>query len=146
MNRIIKRKYSWHNILGMTNVHIAKALLSAAGWARGETTPVKLPNIVFILADDLGYGDVGCYNPNTRIPTPHLDRLAKEGMRFSDGHAPVTVCTPSRYSILMGRYSWRTRQGAKVLWSWDKPLIAENRLTVPVLLKQHGYRTAVIGK
>src|SRR5512137_1935903 len=66
------------------------------------------PNIIFILADDLGYGDVGCYNPESKVPTPNLDRLAREGMRFTDAHSPSTVCTPTRYSILTGRMAFRT--------------------------------------
>jgi len=69
----------------------------------------KRPNIVFIMADDMGYGDVGCYNPESKIPTPNMDRLAKEGMRFTDAHSPSAVCTPTRYGILTGRYCWRTR-------------------------------------
>ena len=68
----------------------------------------QLPNILFILADDLGYGDVGCYNSESKVPTPHLDQLAKEGIRFTDAHSPSTVCTPTRYSILTGRMAFRT--------------------------------------
>ena len=71
--------------------------------AQGED---RLPNILFILADDLGYGDVGCYNPDSKIPTPNLDRLAAKGMRFTDAHSPSTVCTPSRYSVLTGRMAF----------------------------------------
>ncbi len=104
------------------------------------------PNIVTILADDLGYGDVSCYNPESRIPTPRLDRLAREGMRFSDAHSPSAVCTPTRYALLTGRYAWRTRLQKNVLGPWDKPLIAADRLTVGKLLQQHGYATACIGK
>ncbi|MEY3837764.1 MAG: Arylsulfatase, partial [Verrucomicrobiota bacterium] len=77
------------------------ATLAAAGDPRR-------PNIVVILADDLGYGDVGCYNPQSKVPTPNLDRLAKAGVRFTDAHAPATVCTPSRYSLLTGRMAFRT--------------------------------------
>ena len=104
------------------------------------------PNIVFILADDLGYGDLGCYNQASKIPTPHLDRLAGEGMRFTDAHAPASVCTPTRYALLTGRYAWRTRLQGGVLAPWDKPLIAADRLTVAALLQQQGYTTACIGK
>lgn len=104
------------------------------------------PNIIYILADDLGYGDLGCYNAKSKIPTPYLDRLAQEGRRFTDAHAPTSVCTPTRYAILTGRYSWRTRLQRGVLRAWEKPLIAADRLTVPALLKQHGYTTACIGK
>ncbi len=104
------------------------------------------PNILFILADDLGYGDPGCYNADSKIPTPNLDQLAREGMRFTDAHAPTSVCTPTRYAILTGRYSWRTRLQRGVLGPWDKPLIAAERLTVGKLLQQQGYTTACIGK
>lgn len=106
----------------------------------------ELPNIVYILADDLGYGDLGCYNENSRIPTPRLDRLAGEGMRFTDAHSPSSVCTPTRYALLTGRYAWRTRLQRNVLGPWDKPLIEPERLTVGKLLQQHGYATACIGK
>ena len=104
------------------------------------------PNIIYILADDMGYGDMGCNNPDSKIPTPHLDRLAAQGIRFTDAHAPASVCTPSRYSILTGRYCWRTPLKSGVLWPWDPPLIEPDRLTVAGLLRQHGYRTACIGK
>jgi arylsulfatase A-like enzyme len=106
----------------------------------------EMPNIVFILADDLGYGDLGCYNKDSKIPTPCLDQLASEGMRFTDAHSPSSVCTPTRYALLTGRYAWRTRLQRNVLGPWDKPLIASDRLTVGKLLQQHGYATACIGK
>ena len=104
------------------------------------------PNVVYILADDMGYGDMGCNNPGSRIPTPNLDRLAAQGMRFSDAHAPSSVCTPSRYAVLTGRYCWRTRLKEGVLWPWDPALIEGDRLTVAGLLRRNGYRTACIGK
>jgi arylsulfatase A len=104
------------------------------------------PNIVFILADDLGYGDVGCFNPESKIPTPNLDRLASEGMRFTDAHSPSSVCTPTRYALLTGRYCWRSRLKSGVLTPWGATLIEEGRLTAPAFLRQHGYATACIGK
>ncbi|MHC4170407.1 MAG: sulfatase family protein [Planctomycetota bacterium] len=104
------------------------------------------PNIVYILADDMGYGDLACQNPESKIPTPHLDKLASEGIRFTDAHSPSAVCTPTRYGILTGRYCWRSRLKRSVLWPWDKPLIEPDRLTVGKLLKSHGYDTACIGK
>ncbi|MEN8128565.1 MAG: arylsulfatase [Planctomycetota bacterium] len=104
------------------------------------------PNIVFILADDMGYGDLACQNSESKIPTPHLDKFATEGMRFTDAHSPSAVCTPTRYGILTGRYCWRSRLKSGVLWPWDKPLIEKDRLTVPVMLKEAGYSTACIGK
>ena len=107
--------------------------------------PLK-PNIVYILADDLGYGDVGCYNPASKIPTPNIDRLAKQGMRFTDAHSPSAVCTPTRYALLTGRYAWRTRLQRNVIGPFSQPLIAENQLTVARLLRDQGYATACIGK
>ena len=104
------------------------------------------PNIVYILADDLGYGDSGCYNPASKIPTPNMDRLAREGVRFTDTHSPSTVCTPTRYALLTGRYAWRTRLQRNVIGPFAQPLIAEKLLTVPTLLREHGYATACVGK
>jgi len=105
------------------------------------------PNIVVILADDLGYGDVQCYNPERgRIRTPNLDRLATQGMRFVDAHSSSGVCSPSRYTLLTGRYHWRTRLQAGIVGVFGEPLIATERLTLASLLKQQGYRTACVGK
>ncbi|AHF14712.1 sulfatase family protein [Niabella soli] len=104
------------------------------------------PNIIYILADDLGYGDVSALNKNSQIPTLHMDQLAREGMVFTDAHSSSAVCSPTRYGILTGRYNWRTRLQSGVLWSYDPPLIPESRTTVASLLKQSGYHTACIGK
>jgi len=104
------------------------------------------PNIIFIMADDMGYGDVSCYNPNSRIRTPNIDKLAAEGIRFTDAHSPSAVCTPSRYGVLTGRYCWRSRLKRGVLGGFNRPLIETGRLTVASFLKQHGYHTACIGK
>lgn len=104
------------------------------------------PNIIIVLADDQGYGDVSAYNPESKIPTPNLDRLAKEGMRFTDAHTSSGVCTPTRYSLLTGRYHWRTHLQSGVLGGFSRPLIAKDRLTLAGLLKQKGYHTACIGK
>ncbi|MEO8659512.1 MAG: arylsulfatase [Bryobacteraceae bacterium] len=124
------------------------ALLSMASGlsaARAVAAPVQ-PNIVYILADDLGYGDLHCYNPASKAPTPHLDRFASQGVRFTDAHSPSSVCTPTRYGILTGRYCWRSRLKKGVLDGYSPALIERNRLTVPALLKQHGYATAGVGK
>ncbi len=115
-------------------------------FASDSLRAAELPNIVYILADDLGYGDLGCYNEHSKIPTPHLDQLALQGMRFTDAHSPSSVCTPTRYALLTGRFAWRTRLQRNVLGPWDKPLIAADRLTVGKLLQKHGYATACIGK
>ncbi|MBI4873646.1 MAG: arylsulfatase [Acidobacteria bacterium] len=117
-------------------------LLSAAAAAGGR----KHPNLVIILADDLGYGDVACYNPQSKIPTPNVDRLATEGVRFVDAHTPCGVCSPTRYGLLTGCYPWRSELKEQVLWPYDKPLIGKERLTLPKMLKTAGYSTACIGK
>jgi arylsulfatase A len=104
------------------------------------------PNILIIYADDLGYGDLRCYNPNGKIPTPHIDKLAAQGMMFTDAHSSSGVCTPSRYTLLTGRYHWRTRLQKGIVNAWGSPLIAEDRMTIGMLGKQNGYHTACIGK
>ena len=114
--------------------------------ARGNAPDVSRPNIVFFLADDLGYGDPRCLNPDSKIPTPHMDRLADQGMTFTDAHSPSAVCSPTRYGILTGRYCWRTSLQQGVLLPWDRPLIEPDRLTLPAMLKSHGYTTACVGK
>jgi arylsulfatase A-like enzyme len=110
-----------------------------------EPDGTRLPNIIFVLADDMGYGDPSCYGA-TRITTGNMDRLAREGMRFTDAHSSSAVCTPSRYSALTGRYCWRTRLQAGVLWGHSFPLIEPERPTTASLLREHGYATAYIGK
>lgn len=102
-------------------------------------------NIVLILADDLGYGDLSAYGANA-YETPHIDRLAKEGRLFSDAHSPHPVCTPTRYGLMTGRYSWRTWAGSANVWSDDPLLIEEGRYTLPMLLKEAGYETGLVGK
>ncbi len=123
----------------------AGAVMPLSKFALGDEGGER-PNIVFILADDMGYGDLNCQNPESKIPTPNLDKLAKQGMRFTDSHSPSAVCTPTRYGILTGRYCWRTRLKKWVLWPWDKPLIKDDRLTVAEMLKNNGYDTACVGK
>lgn len=110
------------------------------------TPPRRCPNLVYILADDMGYGDLSCLNPQSRIRTEHLDRLAAAGMRFTDAHASSSVCTPSRYSILTGRYNWRSALKQGVTFGYSPPLIEPGRQTVAALLKQAGYETACLGK
>lgn len=106
----------------------------------------RKPNIVYLLADDWGYGDVSCLNPDSKIQTPHTDRLASEGMVFTDAHSSSAVCTPTRYSVLTGRYCWRSRLKRGVLNGYSEPLIEDGRMTVPMLLRDQGYTTACIGK
>ena len=110
--------------------------------ARADTPP----NILLILADDLGYGDVSCYNPESKVPTPHLDKLAAEGMRFTDAHSPSTVCTPTRYSIMTGRMAFRTGFRGVFTGVGGPCMIEEGRLTLPGMLQKQGYVTALFGK
>ena len=107
---------------------------------------MKHPNIVIILADDMGFGDVTCYNPDSRIPTPHMDSLAGQGVRFTDMHSPSAVCTPTRYGLLTGRYAWRSNLKSGVLYGYEPALIEKGRLTLPEMLRAQGYDTACIGK
>ncbi len=104
------------------------------------------PNLVYILVDDMGYGDVSCLNEASKLHTRNLDRLAAEGMHFTDAHASSAVCTPSRYSLLTGRYNWRSSLKEGVLWGKDGPLIEKGRMTVASFLRDQGYATACFGK
>ena len=104
------------------------------------------PNIVVILADDLGYGDVQPLNPDSKIETPNFNQLAKAGMTFTDAHSPSAVCTPTRYGLMCGRYCWRTRLKRGVLAGYSKPLIEAERQTIATVLKASGYKTGCVGK
>ena len=110
--------------------------------AAAEPRQSGKPNILILLADDMGYGDPGCYNPKSKIATPNIDRLAREGMRFIDAHAPGPLCHPSRYGLMTGRYPFRIDVSK---WQ-NKPLIEERQMTIASLLKSQGYRTAMVGK
>jgi arylsulfatase A-like enzyme len=114
--------------------------------ATAATVSPERPNFVYVLADDLGYGDVKCLNPEGKIPTPNMDRLAAEGMRFTDAHSSSAVCTPTRYGLLTGRYNWRSRLKNGVQGGMSPDLIEPNRPTVASFLKSEGYHTACIGK
>ncbi len=119
------------------------AILCAAIFLLGlSNVPAAPPNVVIILADDLGYGDPGCYNPDSKIPTPNIDRLAAEGMRFTDAHASGPLCHMSRFGLLTGQYPFRVRVD-----DWrERPLIADGQMTIASLLKGQGYQTAMVGK
>src|ERR1051325_6936847 len=130
---------------GLFCVALTAGLFSGQG-RPAEPAKKAAPNIVYILCDDLGYGDVRCLNPNGKIPTPNVDRLAASGMIFTDAHSSSAVCSPTRYGILTGRYNWRSRLKSGVLGGMSPRLIEPGRLTVPAFLKQHGYHTAGIGK
>ena len=125
-------------------VQAAMVLLAPSFDVRAASTK---PNIVFILCDDLGYGDIQVLNPeHGKIKTPSVDRLAREGMIFTDAHSGSAVCTPTRYGLLTGRYSWRTTLQSGVVQGFKPCLIAEDRPTVASFLKAQGYHTGIVGK
>ncbi|MEE2712786.1 MAG: arylsulfatase [Planctomycetota bacterium] len=104
------------------------------------------PNVVILLADDMGSGDPRCSNPESRVPTPNIDRIAREGVRLTDAHSPSSVCTPTRYGVLTGRYCWRSRRKSGVGNGYSPALIEPGRLTIASILKAKGYHTACVGK
>ena len=120
--------------------------LMLTGAAPPRPTPSR-PNVIVLLADDLGYGDVGCYGANPgHIRTPNIDRLAREGIRFTDGHSASSVCTPSRYSLLTGEYPFRSKRGGRIL-PGDAPLaIVPGSFTLPAMFQKSGYATGIVGK
>ena len=130
----------------MKTVGSGVILMGMPGWLKAAETKGKPPNIVYMLCDDLGYGDIRCLNPEGKIATPNVDKLAADGIIFTDAHSGSSVCTPTRYGVLTGRYCWRTRLQSWVLEGYDQPLIEPQRMTVASLLKQNGYATACIGK
>src|SRR5262245_40167897 len=113
-------------------------------FSKAEAQSSPLPNIVLIYMDDLGYGDVSCYGAK-RLKTPNIDRLASEGLRFTDGHCPAATCTPSRYALMTGEYAWR-KKGTGVLRGDASLIIEPGRTTLPSLLQKAGYSTGVVGK
>ena len=122
------------------------ALASTAPRAQESDERAALPNVLVVLADDLGYGDVSCYNDEAKVATPNIDRLAAEGMRFTDAHSPSTVCTPTRYGLLTGHMPFRLGYRGVFTGAGGPCLIADGRLTLPGMLRERGYRTACVGK
>ncbi len=126
---------------------VALILSTFVPLATNQAHAAELPNILLIMADDLGYGDVGCYNPESKVETPNIDRLASEGMRFTDAHSPCSVCTPTRYSLMTGQMAFRIPNGGRVFSGAGGPsLITPDRLTLPKMLQRQGYHTACVGK
>lgn len=130
----------------LQTVGLGVSILGFGGLTACKIRRKSRPNIVYIIADDMGYGDVSCLNPDGKISTPNIDRLASEGMTFTDAHSGSAVCSPTRYGILTGRYCWRSRLESGVLWGYSRALIPKTRMTVASLLKKHGYATACVGK
>ena len=135
-------------IIGMIFLSVMSCNSSKIGTSEKKKSTVEnsRPNIIYILADDLGIGDLTIYNKDGKIPTPNLDQFGREGMKFNDAHTSSSVCTPTRYGILTGRYNWRTPLKEFVLWGNSPSLIEKDRLSVAQLLKNSGYKTANIGK
>lgn len=125
---------------------LSAAICAAAMACVAEPVQAAGPNIVVILADDFGVGDIQAHYPDNKIATPHLDRLVRQGMSFTDAHSPSAVCSPTRYGLLTGRYAWRTRLQEWVIAAYEPPLISANRPTLASFLKQQGYHTTCIGK
>ena len=140
LNDLVQR-VSAMALFALTLLHAANPVIVAAK----EETPPR-PNIIVILADDMGYGDVQALNEKSTIPTPNLNRLSEQGMTFLDGHSPSAVCTPTRYGLLTGRYCWRTSLKRGVLGGYSKPLIDPDRSTIASMLKKQGYNTGAVGK
>jgi arylsulfatase A len=136
------------SILTLTGaLAVGAAPLAESAYAQVQTPALGKPNIVIVMADDLGYGEIQSYNPERgKIPTPYADRLAAEGMMFTDAHSGSAVCTPTRYGLITGRYAWRTRLQQGVVKDDVTSLIAEGRLTLGQLLREQGYHTAAFGK
>ena len=111
-----------------------------------EAEPERLPNIIVILADDMGIDAVAAFNERLGLQTPSIDRLVAQGMSFMDAHSTSAVCSPTRYGLLTGRYNWRSRLKRGIVGKWERPLIEQPRLTLPEMLREHGYATTMIGK
>lgn len=136
----LKRREFLKTVGAATATAVVPAGLMAA------SDPLARPNVVFILADDMGTGDVSYLNANSKIPTPNINRIGAEGIYFSDAHSPSALCTGTRYGIMTGRYSWRTRIKSGVCWGYSRHLIEPERMTIASLLKDAGYKTACFGK
>jgi arylsulfatase A-like enzyme len=132
------------DVFHSVSVTLFISILAASSLPGAERS--DLPNIVIIMADDMGYGDVRTLNPVSGIPTPNLDALARQGMTFVDGHSPSAVCTPTRYALLTGRYCWRSKLKSGVLGGYSPPLLEDGRRTIADMLQGQGYRTAAVGK
>ena len=143
LNRSIKQNKMNHRTTKFLTF-ACLAAFQAASVADAETS--QPPNIVYILADDMGYGDVSALNPESKIITPNLDKMANDGMIFTDAHTNSSVCTPTRYGILTGRYCWRTSLKKSVLRNCANSFVDASTITVASYLKQHGYNTGMVGK
>lgn len=144
-NNIIKKFIAMKNFIQINLMFFAYLLMSCSVQEK-EIQKDPLPNILFIFADDLGYGDLGVYNSNSKVPTPNLDQLAKEGIRFTEAYCPVSVCSPTRYALMTGEYPWRSWKKTGVMTNYEPSMIEEGLLTLPQMLQNAGYQTAGFGK
>jgi len=148
MNRIISKSDKLINLYKVLLIVCLSNFIFSCSPSKSEQQKLtQRPNVVFIYADDMGYGEINALNPDrSKIPTPHLNKLAADGMVFTDAHTTSSVCTPSRYGLLTGRYNWRSRLQEGVVTGGHVPLIAADRYTLPELFKGQGYSTAIVGK
>ncbi|MEM7454152.1 MAG: arylsulfatase [Planctomycetota bacterium] len=150
MNQNSSSQWNWHLFTCLFGLLVAGCLLETISIEAAASEPApeqqEKPNIVIILADDLGYGDTSPFNPDSGIPTPNFERLASQGMIFTDAHSGSGVCTPTRYGLVCGRYAWRTRLKRGVLAGYSKPLIDPDQQTIGGCLQTAGYHTCVVGK
>lgn len=121
-------------------------VLTPCAFCAGGQDKNPRPHVVIILADDMGYGDPQCYNAKSLIPTPHIDRLAREGTRFTDAHSVSAVCTPTRFGLLTGQYCWRTSLDHAIVMPYRPPIVEDDQMTLPEMFKQAGYTTGCVGK
>ena len=133
-----------NKICGTMNLKIFSILSILFFTNCSNTQSDNKPNIVIIYADDMGYGDLNCQNSSSKIPTPNLDKLASEGMRFTDAHSSSGICSPSRFALLTGMYHWRRQHG--IVQSFGKPMFKDSDISIAKVLKTAGYKTAAIGK
>lgn len=148
MSLLMKSQYiiSLCKVVVLASISMQTCAYAAPDKSSSATSPQQQekPNIVIIYADDMGFGDLAIQNAQSKIPTPNLDKLAREGMRFSDAHSSSGVCSPSRYALLTGKYHWRRKQG--IVNSFGKPFFAKDDVTLPQVLQSSGYKTAAMGK
>lgn len=146
LKQVLRPRRPFNKEQGFSMTSVRRYFMGAVFATATVLQAADRPNIIFIFCDDLGYGDVGALNAESKIPTPNMDRLAAEGMTFRDGHCSAASCTPSRYAALTGRYSWRTALKSGVIGGFSENLVEPDRATVASVLKGSGYRTAAFGK
>ncbi len=141
-----KTVYQFRSMVSFCALILCTCFLTLPLWGQHFNEEETRPNVLFILTDDLGYGDIRALNSQAGVSTPNMDVLVKEGIHFTDAHSASAVCTPTRYGILTGRYAWRSSLKSGVLWGYSAPLIEPDRPTIASFLQREGYHTAVIGK